>query len=464
MNPILEKQPLHNIEAEQGLLGALISSNKHIEHVIETLQPGHFYDPLHGRIYAKVLELYNQGKPADAVSLKPYFETDPDLKKSGYNSYISDLVAGVISYSNAPHYAKIISDFHKLRVLSDTFLELQESALLADDPEELIERAELTLQKIAEDRVGDNLTGIEDTITSAIKVIERAQKGKITGVVSGLSELDNQLGGFQNGELYIIAARPGMGKTALALTLALNAAHVGYSVGFFSMEMSKAALGQRMLARYSGISTQEQRGYLNSFQIKAIKDVSEQIKSHALYIDDTTNLTIGQVRARSRRVKRRHGLDMIIVDYIGLMSATDKRANKVHQIEEITTGLKKLAKELDIPVIALSQLNRSLESRDDKRPMLSDLRDSGSIEQDADVVMLCYREEYYIDRDEPKSENYKRKDDFAEALANWDSRKRACKNQFELIIAKYRQGNACTLEFEFDGRRQLIKDIEGQSR
>lgn len=466
MIPVLDQEVrLSNLEAEQSLLGALLHSNHLIERVLEFLKPEHFADPVHGRMYQKILHFFQEGKVADLITLKPFFENEESLKPLGGTRYAAELLAGAVSLINVQTYGRVIFDFYQRRVLKEELLECF-SAIVSPErtASELIEWLEAKLTAIAADQTtGRETADAYACALEAMKIVDKAQKGEQAGVPSGLTELDQRLGGFQPGELYILAGRPGMGKTALALTFAINAARRDHKVLFFSLEMSQAALGQRILARSSGVSVQEQRIAIANDRFERIAQAPANVRSLPLFIDDTSTLTINQIKARATRLKRKKGIQLIIVDYIGLIQPLDKKAHKVHQIEEITTGLKKSAKDLSVPVLALCQLSRNAEHRDDKRPTLSDLRDSGSIEQDADVVMFCYRDAYYAEQKVPKRENFPLGQDgkakYQKAYNEWAEAHTRSKNTLEIITAKYRQGVTGTDTFYFDGVRQEIKDL-----
>lgn len=460
----------HNIEAEQGLLGALLIDNRALEKISDFLRPGHFFMPVHQRIYDTILTLVDRGQNASPVTLKGYFEKDDDLKEVGGAGYLADLAANVVSVVNTEDYAKTIYDLFQRRELislGETVVNESFSYSLDSSSQDTIERAEARLYELAEssDIKGGFIT-LRDSVLTAIQQAEKAYKtdGHVTGVTSGLIDMDKKLGGFQNSDLLILAGRPSMGKTALATNMAFNAAHryaetggkEGAIVGFFSLEMSADQLATRILADRSGISGDAiRKGNIKQQDFRSFVEASQQLSQVPLYIDDTPALTISAVRTRARRLKRQHGLGMLIIDYLQLLRGTGSRQgteNRVIEISEITRGLKAIAKELAIPVIALSQLSRQVEQREDKRPQLSDLRESGSIEQDADVVMFVYREEYYLSRTEPEVGTEKH--------MQWQERMGKLHNIAECIIAKQRHGPIGPVRLYFDPNLTRFSDLD----
>lgn len=455
--------PPSNEEAEQGILGALLASNKAYEKVADILRPEHFYDPAHQRIYAAIASSIDAGRPANPVTLKAMFDADEALKENGGGEYLTALFSSFVTILNAREYAKTIRDLFLRRQMIEVGLDLVADAVAEDiarPAEKRIEEAEGRLYELAERRGGARgSVALIDALAQADEIIDRAQKATdgITGVPSGLVDLDRRLGGFQPAELYVLAGRPSMGKTALGLTIATNAASAGHPVLFFSLEMSAAQLAMRVYAQSTGISVQQQRARLTSDQFRSLARAREQLARSPLHIEDGGAMTLPQMRAAARKQKRRGGLGMIVIDYLGLARPTDARLQKVHQIEEITTGLKALTKELEVPIILLAQLSRGVEQREDKRPMLSDLRDSGAIEQDADTVMFVYREEYYLEREQPQPGADHGK--WADQMTAWTNRMTACQGVAEIITAKFRQGEVGTDRTRFDGARQLFENL-----
>ncbi len=460
----------HNLEAEQGLLGALLIDNRGLERVSDFLKHVHFFVPAHQRIYTAIMTLADRGQNASPVTLKNYFEKDDDLKDVGGAEYLADLAANVVSVINSEDYAKSIYDLHMRReliMLGEEIVNESYDINLDADANSTLEMAEGRLFSLAES--GDTRGGfitLRDSVVTAIELAEKAYKtdGHVTGVTTGLRDMDKKLGGLQNSDLLILAARPSMGKTSLAVNIAFNAAKKyaesggkeGGIVGFFSLEMSSDQLATRILSDQSGISGDSiRKGNIRQDDFRKFVEASQVLSQIPLHIDDTPALTIGAVRQRARRLKRQHGLSLLIIDYLQLLRGNGSKQsteNRVNEVSEITRGLKAIAKELNIPVIALSQLSRAVEQREDKRPQLSDLRESGSIEQDSDVVMFIYREEYYLSRTEPEVGTEKH--------LEWQDRMGKAHNVAETIIAKQRHGPIGTVKLYFDSNLTRFSDLD----
>ncbi len=460
----------HNIDAEAGLLGALMVDNRAVEKVGDHLKPAHFFMPAHERIFETILTLIDRGQNASPVTLKNYFENDEDLKDVGGAAYLADLAANVIGVVNVTDYARTIYELHLRRQLISLGEDVVNEAYdhsLDSDALKTIELAEARLFDLAE--TGDvkgGFTTLRDSVLLAIDHAEKAFKsdGHVTGVTSGLMDVDKKLGGFQNSDLLILAGRPSMGKTALAVNWAFNAAKAyadsggeqGARVAFFSLEMAAEQLAGRILSDQSGISGDAiRKGNIKQDDFRAFVEASQRMAQVPLYIDDTPALSIGAVRTRARRLKRQHGLDMLVIDYLQLLRGNGSKRgqeNRVQEVSEITQGLKAIAKELQIPVIALSQLSRAVEQREDKRPQLSDLRESGSIEQDADIVMFVYREEYYLSRTEP--------DPGTEKHMQWQESMERAHNIGECIVAKQRHGPIGIVKMYFDPNFTRFSDLD----
>jgi len=453
----LLKVPPHNYEAEQALLGALLHNNLSSEKVTEFLRPQHFADPIHGKIYEAIITLIERGQVADPITLSKYFEQEESLKAAGGAQYLVKLVTSVVSIINVKDYGLLIYDLYLRRQLIDvgeTIVNQAHEHTLEVNATHQIEVAEQRLFDLATTGQQDRgFQAFQDTLITAIKTAEVAYKrdSQVVGCTTGFRDLDKWLGGLHPSDLIILAGRPSMGKTALATNIAFNAAWTALSrkeegkTAFFSLEMSAEQLATRLLAQESGISSDKiRRGELHQDDFPKFVEVSRRISKIPFYIDDTPALTISALRTRARRLKRQKGLDLIVIDYLQLLQGTDKNDNRVQEVSDITRGLKALAKELNVPVIALSQLSRAVEQRDDKRPQLADLRESGSIEQDADVVMFIYREEYYEARKEPPEDSDKH--------AAWQDRMSKIYNQAEVIIAKQRHGPIGTIRLFFDGK------------
>jgi replicative DNA helicase len=460
--------PPHSNEAEQGLLGAMMMDNRQVHEIADFLKPEHFFFPVHGRIFTAVLELNSKGQQAGPVLLKKYFEKEEELEQVGGAEYLVELAANVVSFINCPDYARTIFDLHRRREIINACNETLSEARVFDidaQAETVLNEAEERLYRIGE--LGSASGGPVDmagTLQDTFKYIESAQRGEIRGVRSGIHAIDKNNNGYMAGHLVIIAARPSMGKTALALTLAHNAACAKTPSLFFSMEMTKEELAQRLLARYTGISSGQQgrEGGLSEQHgdWRELTAAQQKLNGLPLFIDESSGLNVQQVRSRALRQKRRHGLGFIIIDYLGLMNLPEKYNSKVDQLGEVTRGLKVMARDLEVPVILLHQLNRSLEGREDKRPLLSDLRDSGNIEQDADVVQFIYRDEYYLEREEPKRREKDTEEKFAERVESWQRRLDEAKGRADIITAKWRQGKIGTVRVNFNPVRQVFFDEE----
>jgi replicative DNA helicase len=471
-----------NLEAEQGLLGTLLTDNRSYEKIGDFLKPEHFLAPAHQRIYQAIRTLIDRGQTASPVTLKSYFEKDADLEQVGGAAYLADLAASVITILNIEDYARTIYDLHLRReiisfgtdAVNDAF-----SHTLEHDAQDIIESAEAKLFSLAETGDGQaSFVTLRDSIKVAIDIAESAfnNKGSVTGVTTGLKDMDEKLGGLHNSDLLILAGRPSMGKTALATNMAFNAAQAyarsggkeGAIVAFFSLEMSHDQLTTRILAEQSGISGDALRkGNISEGQFRDFAQAAHNLTQVPLYIDDTPALSIGAIRTRCRRLKRKHGLGLIVVDYLQLLRGSGTKQseqNRVLEISEITRGLKALAKELQVPVLALSQLSRAVEQREDKRPMLSDLRESGSIEQDSDVVMFVYREEYYLSREVPSQRDSESGDKFNERYASWAQRLQDSANIAEAIVAKQRHGPIGIVKLYFDPNLTKFADLDLRHR
>jgi replicative DNA helicase len=460
--------PPHNYEAEMALLGAILANNLVFDKVNEFLRSDHFADALHGRIYEAAGKLIERGQIANALTLKSLFDQDPALIEHGGAQYLARLAASVVTIINAEDYGRAIHDLHLRRQLINLGEEMVNTAHTHDldiPATGQIETAEEQLFRLAE--TGDTENGLRpltEALTGAINMAEAAVKreGHVTGVTTGLVDLDKKLGGLQPSDLVILAGRPSMGKTALATNIAFNAAKAymdspenGGRVAFFSLEMSAEQLATRILAEQTGISSDRiRRGEISrDDDFTRLVVASQELQKLPMHIDDTPGLSVPALRTRARRLKRRHGLGMIVVDYLQLMRAPTglRSENRVQEVSEITRGLKAIAKELEVPVLALSQLSRAVEQRDDKRPQLADLRESGSIEQDADVVMFIFREQYYHERAEPKQRDDESSEKFAERHSRWIERGERVHNVAEVNIAKQRHGPIGTVELYFDG-------------
>ena len=457
----------HNIEAEQALLGAILVNNEAFYRVSDFLEPRHFFEPVHQKIYEIGSSLIRAGKVASPVTLKTFLPADADIGGGmTVSQYLARLAAEATTVINALDYGQTIYDLSTRRALIQIGEEMVNEAFDApvdSVPSKQIEEAEQKLYEVAESgRYDGGFQRFSAALTTAVDMAANAYQrdGKLSGLATGLRDLDSRMGGLQKSDLIIIAGRPAMGKTALATNIGYNIAKAwegevkadghtstvnGGIVGFFSLEMSAEQLATRILAEQTDISSSRiRRGDISEADFTVIRDKSIELQDLKFFVDESGGLSIAQLAARARRLKRQRGLDVLIIDYIQLLQGSGKRAqdNRVQEVTEITTGLKALAKELNVPVIALSQLSRQVENRDDKRPQLSDLRESGSIEQDADVVMFVYREEYYLANKEPKPNT--------DEHAKWLAAINAAHGKADLIIGKQRHGPTGTVQLQFD--------------
>jgi replicative DNA helicase len=470
----------HNLEAEQALLGSLLFDNAAYERLSDQLQARHFFEPFHQRLFESIEEHVRKGLLAEPIVLMERFKRDPAFEELGGLRYLADLVDRAPPAANAPDYGRVVYDLALRRDLIRIGGEIARTA--HDDPErearEQIEVAEQQLYELAEhgSASSNGFVTFADALTGAVKMAAEAfeRDGGLAGLSSGLIDLDKRLGGMHPSDLIILAGRPSMGKTALATNIAFNVARTyawepqpdgtrktvrGGVVAFFSLEMSAEQLAMRLLADASGVSSDRLRkGEIDASEFGRVRDAAIEIQESPLYIDDTGGLSLAKLTARARRLKRQMGLDLIVVDYLQLVTASEGKQSqgRVQEVSEITMGLKALAKELDVPVIALSQLSRQVEQREDKRPQLSDLRESGSIEQDADVVMFVYRESYYKGRAEPKEGS-------PEHLT-WQEEMDQLKGLAEVIIGKQRHGPIGTVKLSFDENTTKFGNLAQQGR
>ncbi|WRH60877.1 MAG: replicative DNA helicase [Fuscovulum sp.] len=456
-----------NVEAEQQLLGAILTNNDVYDRIAALVKADHFFDPVHQRIFEKAAARIQKNALASPVTLKPFFEDDEGLKELGGPAYLVRLAGAAISSFAARDYAQMIYDLAVRRELIALGRDIAARAAkveVTSEPREQIIEAEQSLYKLGEQGVSQRgfvsfLRATTEAVNSANAAYQRG--GGLAGISTGLVDLDRKLGGLHPSDLLILAGRPSMGKTSLATNIAFNIAKAyrrgrthdgnegaveGGVVGFFSLEMSSEQLAARILSEASEVpSEQIRRGDMTEVEFRRFVEAAKSLESCPLYIDDTPALPISQVAARARRLKRTHGLDVLMVDYLQLLKGTGRgESNRVQEVSEITQGLKAIAKELNIPVVALSQLSRTVESRDDKRPQLSDLRESGSIEQDADVVMFVYRDEYYHERLKPQEDDPR--------FTEWLDKMNRVHGKAEVIIGKQRHGPIGTVELSFEGR------------
>ena len=466
-NPTKNKQP-SNLEAEQALLGSILVNNDIIDEVSTIISPNIFYDPAHVKIYEVIESLNNKGMIANPITLKNFFEKDNMLSEVGGTEYLVKLTRFSGSAKQAVDYAKVIHEMYLRRELVLISDKLSSDTLNANSQEQnaenIIEITEKSLFDLAErGSFSQSFLKFNEALDQTIEMATLAMKSDqgIVGVPTGLTDLDEKLGGLHKSDLVILAGRPGMGKTALATNIAYHAAQnllsrqEKSSIAFFSLEMSSEQLSTRILSEQARIKSDDiRRGKVTESEINRYIETSRNIYNLPLYIDETPAITISTLSNRARRIKRLFGLNLIVVDYIQLMRApnsNNRGDNRVQEVSEITQGLKALAKELKVPVLALSQLSRAVESRDDKKPQLSDLRESGSIEQDADVVMFVYREAYYLENKQPKLGSIEH--------AEWQSKMNDVNGLADIILGKQRHGPTGTVKVEFEGIYTKFKDL-----
>ena len=460
----LDQQPPSNLEAEQALLGSILINNDIIDEVSTIINPTSFYDPAHNKIYEVIESLNNKGMIANPITLKNYFEKDDMLSEVGGTEYLVKLTRFSSSTKQAIDYAKVIHEMYLRRELVLISDNLTSETLNAKDQsaESIIEGTEKSLFDLAErGSFSQSFLKFNQALDQTIEMATLAMKNDkgIVGVPTGLTDLDEKLGGLHKSDLVILAGRPSMGKTALATNIAYHAAQTimsrqeKSSVAFFSLEMSSEQLSTRILSEQARIKSDDiRRGKVTEEEINRYIETSRNIYNLPLFIDETPAITIATLSNRARRIKRLFGVSLIVVDYIQLMRASPNRNdNRVQEISEITQGLKALAKELGVPVLALSQLSRAVEQRDDKQPQLADLRESGSIEQDADVVMFVYREAYYLERKQPKLGSIEH--------AEWQSKMNDVNGLADIILGKQRHGPTGTVKVEFEGIYTKFKDL-----
>ncbi|HWK00898.1 MAG TPA: replicative DNA helicase [Xanthobacteraceae bacterium] len=469
------RQAPHNIEAEQALLGAILVNNEAFYRVSDFLEPKHFFEPIHQKIYEVTAGIIRAGKVATPVTLKTFLPPDADVAGMSPAIYLARLAAEATTVINAADYGRTIYDLSTRRDLiriGEDMVNLAYDAPVDFAPHVQIDDAERRLYELAETgRYDGGFLKFSDALKDAVDLASKAYQrdGHLSGIGTGLSKLDLLMGGLQKSDLIIIAGRPAMGKTALATNIAYSIAAdyrgdprpdgsietvSGGVVGFFSLEMSAEQLATRILSEQTEISSSKvRRGDITEEEFSKLAAAAQTMQSIPLFIDDTGGLSIAQLTARARRLKRQRGLDLMVVDYLQLLTGSSRRASegRVQEVTEITTGLKALAKELEIPIIALSQLSRQVEARDDKRPQLADLRESGSIEQDADVVMFVYREEYYLKNREPR--------EGSEEWFKWETEMKMAENRAELIIGKQRHGPTGTVKTVFEPMFTRFSDL-----
>jgi replicative DNA helicase len=464
--PQKARQSPHNVDVEQALLGAILVNNEAYYRVSDFLEPAHFFDPLHRLIFERMSQLIRLGKVADARTIRTFLQEKGTAGDLDVADYLAGLALEAATIINAEDYGRAIYDLairRSLITIGEDMVNIAYDAPVEMTARAQIEEAERRLYELAETgRYDGGFHGFSDALKAAIDMAGAAYKraGHLSGLATGLHDLDRLMGGLQPSDLVILAGRPGMGKTSLATNLAYNVAKAwrgeqqpdgsiktvdGGIVGFFSLEMSSEQLATRIIAEQAGVPSSDiRRGSIHEDQFDRIVHAAQEMQRLPLFIDQTGGLSIHQLAARARRLKRQRGLDLLVVDYLQLLQGSSRRSSdsRVAEITEITTNMKALAKELHVPILALSQLSRQVESRDDKRPQLSDLRESGSIEQDADVVMFVFREEYYLKNRKPK--------EGTEEFFKWQGEMEQVAGRAEVIIGKQRHGPTGTIELQFD--------------
>ena len=470
-----------NVEAEAALLGALMIDNRLVEDVQLKLRAEHFFEPLHGRIYDSILRMTDANRVANPVTLRPLFDGDEAMKDVGGPAYLAQLTGSGAAVIGARDFAQQIYDLALLRALVGVGRDLVEGALDTSEdvaPLAQIERAETELYKVAEQGGADGKAKtFAEATRDALQMAEKALNsgGHLSGFTTGLEALNSKIGGLHKSDLIIVAGRPGMGKSALGPNMAFAAARrylrdlsegidaaksAGAPALLFSLEMSADQLATRILSEQSGITSENLRtGRISQAEFRELARAAGELESLPLYIDDTPGLTIAALRTRARRMKRQKNIGVVVVDYLQLLQGTGRNGaeNRVQEISEISRGLKQLAKEIDVPVIALSQLSRQVEQREDKRPQLSDLRESGSIEQDADSVLFIYREDYYLKAVEPDMPTPNETEKLAK-YDEWNAKYAAAAGKAEVIVAKQRHGSTGIVRVRFDGRTTKFSD------
>lgn len=473
----------HNDVAEQMLLGTLLCNNEYYNKISDFLKPEHFYIPIHQKIYESIQKFIEKGMLASTVSLKNFFDQDTSLHDMKGSDYLNAIAAFGTSIINVIDYSKLLLSLYIKRQLIEFGEDVVNTAFIEDldnNGQEQLEEIENKLFKLSENNQNNKgeFVHLRNNLLASIEKIQSAYKHKdtVTGISSGFTDLDNLLGGFQNSDLLILAGRPSMGKTAVVVNMAYNAAKflekkfeserkqheknlsneklIAPSIGIFSLEMSGEQLATRLISMISGISSSRLRsGHMNQEDFSKVVYANKDMQNMPIFIDDTPALSISALRTRARRLKRKNNLSLLVIDYLQLLKGSSKysEGNRVLEISEITQGLKTIAKELNIPIIALSQLSRAVELREDKRPLLSDLRESGSIEQDADIVMFIFREDYYLMRKRPKEGTVEHE--------KWQNEMDNVMNVTELIIAKQRNGPIGAVKVHFDSKTTRFTDF-----
>ena len=462
-----------NLEAEQSLIGSILFDNRVLEELPVSFNPTYFFDPLHSNIYEATISLIENGRLADPLTLKNYLKDNKHNIDRDIEKYLKDLRDGVLSLSKAKFYADEIRNCYirrSLIIIADDLIHKAKNPNIEVTPDQEISFAEEKLYNLAEkDQINSGPSEFNLVLANTTQLINEAynRKGKLSGVDTGFSGLNRQLGGLNKSDLIVLAGRPAMGKTALATNIGFNAANSSKldkneAILVFSLEMSSEQLAQRILAEQTEIDSHRLRnGDIDDNEFSKLVVIQNNIHNLPLFIDDTPAISVGQIASRARRLKRTNGLALIIIDYIQLIQGAkaSEFQGRVQEVSNITRGLKSLAKELNVPILALSQLSRAVEQREDKRPILADLRESGSIEQDADVVMFVYREEYYLDKSEPSQRDNENQESFNERFARWQDRRNTAEGKAEIIVSKQRHGPTGVIQVQFEAKLTRFMDL-----
>ncbi len=462
-----------NLEAEQSLLGSILLDNKILEDLPTNFNASYFFDPLHSSIYEATITLIENGRLADPVTLKNFLKDNKHNIDIDIEKYLIDLRDGALSLSKSKFYADEIRNCYirrSLIIIADDLIHKSKYPRIEVTPDQEISYTEEKLYNLAEkDQINSGPSDFKTVLTNTTKQINDAfnRKGKLSGIDTGFSGLNRQLGGLNKSDLIVLAGRPAMGKTALATNIGFNAAKSSQldqneAILIFSLEMSAEQLGQRILAEQSTIDSHKLRsGDIDDNEFSKLVITQNNIHNLPFFIDDTPAISVGQIASRARRLKRKNGLGLIIIDYIQLIQGSrfSEYQGRVQEVSNITRGLKSLAKELNVPILALSQLSRAVEQREDKRPILADLRESGSIEQDADVVMFVYREEYYLDKGEPSQRDNESLENFNERFIKWQDRRNAAEGKAEIIVSKQRHGPTGVIQVQFEAKLTRFMDL-----
>jgi replicative DNA helicase len=469
MNAVAPLAPLpHDHTAEMAMLACLLQDNRTYERVADTLKPEYFSDPGHRRIYETIAGVIAKGGRANPITLAPVLEKADELDHLGGFRFVKTLAATMVPTISAKEYASAIEDaWLRAQIVNECQLavHLANTSEVGRDARAIIEQVESSLYALSEQRGAGEVRSLGDAAREMLELADAAVKrgSHLVGITTGFDAIDHATGGFEPGNLYVLGARPSMGKTALALGMAHHTAKAGNTVLFFSLEMSRAQLARRLAAAIVSLPISDiKRGKLTPIDFTALFDCERDLRALPLWIDDTAAISLTAVRNRARRLKRTKGLSLVIIDHLSLMRSGMKAENKRLEIGQITAGLKQLAKELNVPVLLLSQLSRAVEGREDKRPGLSDLRESGDIEQDADAVMFLFREHYYAERERPVQRGGESQEKFEARMADWNDRIQRTQGRAEVVIAKQRDGALGSPQLLFDADTARFRNMRGE--